>query len=249
MSIGGWWDDGRLDGVPSLESTGQVTNKLTEDEWVHVLPELVEDEPVSNLTLLGNCVNLLRVRESSLGAEEVHSDLTSKNSRESVDERDSRDNRDNDEPKPVKYKRNTFLQAPAPHTTINHTLQLLFFLHPCKKSTSRFSFLCMLLTLLLELPLNWLLTTTTDSCPCAHTPTKSYPYYTRHWLLFIATALPIYLHSPQLNSLQLHCTSLHLIIHKTQCYGSSKGAWSVVVDIAFSLRASNTWDVWKVDNL
>lgn len=43
---------------------------------------------------------MLRVRESSLGAEEVHSDLTSKNSRESVDERDSRDNRDNDEPKP-----------------------------------------------------------------------------------------------------------------------------------------------------
>jgi hypothetical protein len=64
---------------------------------------LVEDEPISDLTLLGYVVHLMGIRETSLGAEEVHPDLWSKDGDETVDECNSRNGRDNDKPEPKKY--------------------------------------------------------------------------------------------------------------------------------------------------
>jgi len=61
---------------------------------------LVENEPVSDLALLGNVVHLMGIRETSLGTEEVHPDLWSEDGDETVDERNSRNGRDNDKPEP-----------------------------------------------------------------------------------------------------------------------------------------------------
>lgn len=59
----------------SVELGGKISYDFFVDQWVDVLSQLVEDEPISNLAFVSDMFNVLVRRQSTAGAQQVETNL------------------------------------------------------------------------------------------------------------------------------------------------------------------------------
>lgn len=84
----------------AVEFLGQIGDDFFVDQRIDVLPELVEDEPVADLALVGDELDVFVRRESAAGAQQIQTDLRPEADGDSVHQRDARQNGQGDEPEP-----------------------------------------------------------------------------------------------------------------------------------------------------
>lgn len=82
---------------------GQIGDDLLVDERVDVLAQLVEQEPVTDVALVGHQLDLLALGEAGAGAEQEVAELGTRHHGDPIDQRDAGQDAQDDEPEPEEH--------------------------------------------------------------------------------------------------------------------------------------------------